>query len=157
MLLRKMLVLLLCPPFIVPIAPGSNQNSQLTPAQPQLIALYEAEILIYLLPEAHEVRRQGMEIGWELQANPAYNLEDFYVFWIVNAKRPRVHGSVTIGFFGVNKHTADVWAEGIERFVVTPELVGVQGILRKSHHIDEATIEKYRSRRPGIPLPPSNQ
>jgi len=112
------------------------------------ITLYEAEVLIYLLPEAHEVRSQGMDVGWEQQQSPSLNLDDFFVFWVVNAKRKDVHGSVTIGFFSVNKHTADIWDNDLGDFVATPELQGVQRILREAHHIDEAIMEKFRSRRP---------
>jgi len=112
------------------------------------ITLYEAEVLIYLLPEAHEVRSQGMDVGWEQQQSPSLNLDDFFVFWVVNAKRKDVHGSVTIGFFSVNKHTADIWDNDLGDFVVTPELQGVQRILREAHHIDEGTVQKFHSQRP---------
>jgi hypothetical protein len=37
---------------------------------PEQIAPDEAEILIYLLPQAQELRKQGMDIGWELQTSP---------------------------------------------------------------------------------------
>src|SRR5713101_5511696 len=113
---------------------------------PELISLTEAEILVYLLPAAHEVRRQGMDVGWEMETSPRLKREDFFTFWVVNAKRPHVDGSVTIGFFSVNKHTADIWDHGLEEFVVSTELEGIQTILRKAHHIDEAAIKKYRSR-----------
>ena len=108
---------------------------------PELLPLHEAEILIYLSPPAVSVRAEGMEVGWELQEAKQYN-KNFYVFWMYNAVREST-GSVTIGYFAVNKRTAEVWDLGLERFVESKELAGVQRILRKAHHIDDQTIEKY--------------
>src|SRR5208282_5971655 len=95
------------------------------------IATREAEILIYLLPQAQELRKQGMDIRWELQTSPKLNQRDFYTYWIVNSKRPNVEGSVTVGYFSVNKHTAEVWDNDNEKVVETGELQGVQRILRR--------------------------
>jgi hypothetical protein len=113
---------------------------------PDQLPLHEAEILIYLLPPAVSVRAEGMEVGWELQDAKQYNT-NFYVFWVYNARREN-SGSVTIGYFAVNKRTANVWDLGLERFVDSKELAGVQRILRKAHHIDHQTIEKYGGQRP---------
>lgn len=91
------------------------KNDVLVPQSVTEIALEEAEILIYLLPAAQTVRSQGMDIGWEQQTSSKLNQNDFYVFWVVNDKRQNVHGSNTIGYYGVNKHTADVWSYGSGR------------------------------------------
>jgi hypothetical protein len=115
---------------------------------PEVITLTEAEILVYLLPQAQELRKQGMDVGWESQTGPKFNHDDFYTFWVVNAKRPHVEGSVTVGFFDVNKHTGEVWDEGLERFVTSTELDGVQAIVRKAHGIDSSTLAKYHSAKP---------
>jgi hypothetical protein len=112
------------------------------------VALHEAEILIYLLPQAQDLRGQGMDIGWELQTSPKLNQEDFYTFWVVNSKRPIVQGSDTVGYFSVNKHTAEVWANDKEKTVTTAELKGIEKILRKAHHIDDAALRKFGSLRP---------
>jgi hypothetical protein len=127
-----------------PLGVRSHQDAP----SPQPITLTEAEILVYLLPQAQELRKQGMDVGWELQTGPKFNRKDFYTFWVVNAKRPNVEGSVTVGYFDVNKHTGEVWDEGLEKSVVSSELTGVQGILRKAHRIDSSTLAKYHSAKP---------
>lgn len=132
-------------------APEAVPHSPQSGGQSELLALHEAEILIYLLPDAQEVRKQGMEVGWELQTGPDFDQKDFFVFWVVNATRPHVHGSRTLGYYAVNRHTADVSdfsIEAVNQFVLSKELEGVRRILRKAHHIDDATITKYRSRHP---------
>jgi hypothetical protein len=116
---------------------------------PEPIARYEAEILIYVLPQGQELRNQGMDIGWELQTSPKLNQQDFYTFWVFNSKRPNVEGSVTIGYFSVNKHSVEVWDDNKGNLVGTAELEGIQKILRQEHHIDESTVHKFSPRRPG--------
>ncbi len=113
------------------------------------IALYEAEILVYLLPQAQEVRRQGWEIGWELQRGREAGGADFFVFHVYNATRPS-SGSVTIGYFAVNRQTAEVWECGVPpRIVSSREMRGVQKILRQGHRIDDRYIKEH-----GTELPP---
>src|SRR5258708_25352859 len=107
---------------------------------PEQIAPHEAEILIYLLPQAQELRKHGMDVGWELQTSLKLNQRDFYTYWVVNSKRPNVEGSVTVGYFSVNKHTAEVCDENNEKVVDAGELEGVERILRRAHHIDEETL-----------------
>jgi hypothetical protein len=114
-------------------------------AKPEPLLPHEAEILIYLLPEAHKLREEGMDIGWELQTAKELNQADYYTFWVYNAKRV-VNGSVTIGYFAINKHTADIWEATSEEPVTSTELEGIQTILRKIHYIDEDTINRYRLR-----------
>jgi hypothetical protein len=129
------------------------RDSEQIPVKAEQIPLYDAEILIYLLPQAHEIRKEGMDIGWELQTSPKLNQEDFYTFWVINAKRKHVNGSVTVGYFSVNKHTADI-VDNLGELVTSLELAGVQRILREGHHIDTATIQRYRSRNPHAPSRP---
>ena len=122
-----------------------------TTRAPELLSLEEAEILIYVLPQAQEVRKQGMDIGWELQTTQKLNQEDFYTFWVVNAKRQCVDCSVTIGYFSVNKHTAEIWEDDTVQIVTSPEIEGIQKIVRTAHPNKQDTIEKYHSRGPGTP------
>jgi len=124
--------------------------------KPDLINIEEAEILIFLLPQAAELRRQGMDVGWELQTGPKLNQADFYTFWVVNSSRPHVEGSVTVGYFGVNKHSAEVWSLDKGEFVSAPEIGGVQRIIRRAHSIDDALVRKYHSRRPDVLSGPSD-
>lgn len=117
---------------------------------PSLIALYEAEILIYLLPQAQQIRSDGFDIGWDLQTSAKLNQADYYIFFVINAKRPS-YGSVTVGYFGVNKHTADVWSLDREGEIISStEIQGVQRILRQAHCIDQATVDRYRSAKPDL-------
>lgn len=155
MLLHKIASIALLIGAVCPIlSPARTKPSLVRATSPETIALHEAEILIYLLPEARETRKRGMDIGWELETSPQLNQQDFFVFWVVNAKRKHPHGSVTIGFFSVNRHTADVWSNDLGKFVSTTELSGIQKILRTAHHIDQPTIEKFKNRRPDV-LPPA--
>jgi hypothetical protein len=123
----------------------------------QPISLEEAEVLIYLLPQAHELRAQAMDVGWELETGKSYNQDDFYVFWVVNSKRPYAQGSVTVGYFAVNKHSAELWSLDTNQFVSTPEIEGVQKIIRNAHLIDEHIIQQYHSRRPDILTNPNTE
>ncbi len=104
---------------------------------------------MYVLPQGQELRNQGMDIGWELQTSPKLNQQDFYTFWVFNSRRPNVEGSVTIGYFSVNKRSAEVWDDNKEKLVSTAELEGIQRILRQEHRIDESTVRKFTSLRPG--------
>lgn len=123
------------------------QPARLT-ASAEQIAPYEAEILVYLLPQAQELRKQGMEVGWELQTSSKLDQRDFYTYWVFNLKRQNVEGSVTIGYFSVNKHTAEVWDNGNEKVVDAKDLEGVEKILRRAHQINKETFDKFSSLRP---------
>lgn len=128
-----------------------SQGRQAVPTQTQaeMLSLTEAEILIYVLPEARQIRNNGMDIGWELETGTSQNTTDFYNFWVVNKERKDHIGSVTIGYFSVNKHTADVWNQ-ISGKLISPEkdLQGIQKILREGHHIDVQTLTKFGNLRP---------
>lgn len=123
----------------------SGQPSRTQSSQPEMLSLTDAEILIYLLPEARETRKNGMDIGWEIETQPKLNSADFYNFWVVNKERQGHMGSVTIGYFSVNKHTADIW-DRVSDKLINPdeELLGVQRILREGYHIDAQVIARYR-------------
>lgn len=111
--------------------------------QPGLLALHEAEILIYLIPPAQAVRSEGMDVGWEQSSATALNQADYFFFWVYNSIREGT-GSVTIGHYAVNKHTADVWDVVSDQMVESAELKGIQRILRKAHGIGEDAIRTYR-------------
>lgn len=145
---RRFMFLLLIVVFCS-FAPVLDANNHVVTAQSATeITLEEAEILIYLLPAAQTTRSQGMDIGWELQTSSKLDQNDFYVFWVVNNKRQNVHGSNTIGYYGVNKHTADIWSMDQGEFVSATELDGVQALVRRAHSITETVIQKYRHLRP---------
>jgi hypothetical protein len=125
------------------------QVRQARPEQsaPSEISLTEAEILIYVLPQSQAVRKQRGGISWELEEGPARNTKDFFTFWVVGPLREG-EASSTVGFFSVNKHTADVWNGVTSKLISDDELSGIQKILRDGHHIDVQTIERYRKQGP---------
>jgi hypothetical protein len=136
--------------FVCAVAFGLPAPSQLsrgrTPPGPEQLAYHDAEILIYLLPVAKETRARGSDIAWERESGPSVNQDDYFVFWVTNA-RQNPYGSSTIGYFAVNKHNADVRQCGEDEPAVTsPETEGVQKILREALHIDQGTVQKYRFR-----------
>jgi hypothetical protein len=113
---------------------------------PELVTLAEAEILMYLLPHAHENRSNNRDVASQLQTSPQLNQTDFYCFWVTGTNPPAGTGSVTVGYFAVNKHTADIQDYDDEP-VKSPELGGVQEIIRRAHGIDSRTVAKYRDRK----------
>lgn len=110
----------------------------------QEISLTEAKILLYVSPIGEKVRAEGYDIAMERQTSDKLNQADYYIFWVYNDERPS-HGSVTIGYFAVNKHTAQVWDTVEDKQLSGKLLLGVQKMIREWHHIDEATIKKYNS------------
>jgi hypothetical protein len=111
------------------------------------ISLSEAEILIYALPEAHDVRAEGMEIGWELQADSRQESKHFYYFFVYNTKRQGA-ASVTVGHFAVNRHTAEVWDTVLVKRVESPELGGIQRIVRRARGIARQAMKQFSGLEP---------
>lgn len=110
----------------------------------------EAAILIYVSPMGEGLRAHGSDISMEQQTSAQLNQADYYYLWVYeayDAKRQESSGSVAIGYYAVNKYTGDVWDTTGEGKQLSGKLLqGAQRIVRESHHIDRATIEKYRSR-----------
>ncbi len=115
----------------------------------------EAEELIKLLPVTKELRAKGMDVKWDVQTVPTMNNKLYYFFWIYNvtAQKARDIGSISVGNYAVNKHTADVpvWHVSDEVsygydgvLVTTNELEQLQEELRKKHGIDSTSIQEYR-------------
>src|SRR5580704_17869111 len=150
MVKRRIIVLICVLASISVVIPSKavSQGSQ-TSSSPESIAPYEGEILVYLLPHGQELRKLGMDIGAELETNQKLNQQDFYTFHVFNSKRTNVQGSTTVGYFSVNKHTAEIWDDNNQRKVSTAELEGIQRILRQAHHIDASTVRKFGTLRPG--------
>ena len=150
-MMKRRTVLLLCILAILSLVipkKAVSQPSQ-TSSSPEPIALYEGEILIYLLPQGRDLRNQGMDIGSELQTDQELNQQDFYTFQVFNSKRANIQGSTTIGYFSVNKHTAEIWDDNNQIRMSSAELDGIQRILRQAHHIDASTMRKFGTLRPG--------
>ena len=111
------------------------------------ISQEEAEILVYLIPEAQTLRASGMDVSATLESSEAHHEPDSYVFWVTNSKRKNA-GSVTVDYFFVNKYTAEVWSFGLEKYVKSPELAGVQDIIRRARGITLAMVRQYEALHP---------
>jgi len=120
------------------------------------ITIEEAENLLNLLLVIKELRAKGMDVKWDAQAITTMNDRDYYFFWIYNvtAQKERDIGSIAVGNYAINKHTADVraWQVSHDVFhgddgvlVTTNELERLQEELRKKHGISSALIQEYRS------------
>jgi len=109
------------------------------------LALHEAEILIYVLPVAVDLRKAGNDVAWRLQPNPSDNSDDYFHFWAVESGASG-SASPNVGHYAVNRWTGDVWDDVLESPVTGPELERIQAILRKAHGIDARVISDYRSR-----------
>ena len=124
------------------------QISAVVALPPSDLPVHEAEVLIFLLPESHTVREQGHKIEWH-QGSGSDALH-FYYFSVHNATRQNPDGSVLIGHYAVNKRTAHVWRTDAEGLVESPELAGVQSILRRAHGITPDILRKFGTRKPGF-------
>src|SRR5579863_6456895 len=110
------------------------------------VTLVEAEIEIYVLPVGESERQKGLDIAMEAQTSAQLDQENYYYFWVYNVKREQSEGPVTVGYYAVNKHTAEVWDTNEKKQISSKLISGVQGIIRESHHIDKGTTERYHSR-----------
>jgi hypothetical protein len=145
----------------VAIPPAGSQQKQ----QPDTISLNEAEILIYLMPRADEVRSRGCDVSWEVEESSSDNQVDYYTFWVVHtgeSTRCRTWAT-TVSYFAVNRHTADVRDVSLDDYPLqhSQRLERVQQAMRRVHAIDKETIQKYRYASPEAggsllaPTPPS--
>jgi hypothetical protein len=120
------------------------------------ITVDEAKNLMSLVPAVEELRGKGMDVKWDVQAVPTMNNKDYYFFWIYNATAQKGLdiGSISVGNYAVNKHTADVRAWQVSHdvsfgddgvLITVKELERLQEELRKKHGITSASIQEYRS------------
>ena len=101
-----------------------------------ILSATEARILVYISPIGERLRASGSDIAMEQQTSAQLDQANFYYFWVYNAKR-QSNGSVTIGYYAVNKHTADVWDTVEQKQISSKLMVGVQRIIRGARHIGE--------------------
>lgn len=104
---------------------AARQQSKQTPCQSTELTKYDAEILLCLLPASMALRHKGRSVAWEEQTSSAMNRKDFYVFYVYDASAS-VNSSPTVGYFAINKHTAEVWNIGAVDFVQSDDLLAVQ-------------------------------
>jgi hypothetical protein len=114
-------------------------------ADAQAISETEAQILIYVSPFAEKLRAEGLDVALDQETSDKLNQADYYYFWVYDSKR-QSNGSVTIGHFAVNKHTAEVWDTTADKELSGKPLSGTQSLIRRSNHISADTIKKYTSR-----------
>jgi hypothetical protein len=100
------------------------------PGKTRTISRYEAEILVYLLPEAHDMRAQGFD------AEAIYDEDGSkggdFVFRL-QAVVPNPDGSTLLGHFAVNKVTGQILERAPDQQVVSKELEGVLKVMRRAH------------------------
>jgi len=139
-----------------PIRPSDVNGVSRDENQSSTITVEEAVDLINLLPATKELRAKGMDVKWDVQAVPTMNNRDYYFFWIYNAtaQKARDIGSISVGNYAINKHTADVrvWQVSNDVFhgddgvlVTTNELERLQEELRKKHGINVPLVQQYRT------------
>jgi hypothetical protein len=92
------------------------------------ISSRDAEILIYLMPVADQLRAEGMDIGWERQPTIEKQNPGAYAFWVYNSRRPS-DGSITIGYYLVNKCTGVVREDETGEVVTSPVMERVRKIM----------------------------
>lgn len=131
--------------------------------QPETLSVREAEILIYLMPRAEEVRSRGCDVSWEIEQTSGFDQADYYIFWVVHTGGPPRCRTwpTTVSYFAVNKHTADVRDISLDDYPLqkSRELERVQQAMRRVHIVDAGTIQKYRYANPeagGSSLAPSH-
>jgi len=132
---------------------GVDRDANLSPT----LTIEEAESLLNLLPITLELRAKGMDVRWDRQQAVSYlNNRDYYFFWIYNAtaQKERDIGSISVGNYAVNKHTADVrvWNVSPETYygddgalIVASEIERLQEDLREKHGFNTTSIQEYRS------------
>jgi hypothetical protein len=115
--------------LLLPASQASAQTAR-TEYQTQL-SRAEAEILVYLMPVSKQLRTRGFDVGWEVREG-----KDSFHFFVYNTKRKCKDGcSVTVGYYTVNVLTAIVTDDELNKVVSNQEMRGVQGILRRAHHL----------------------
>lgn len=141
----QMLICLGFLPFALVATSHLDAQSKATDSA-TMLSVAEAAVLVYISPVGDTDRARGSDVGMERQLSTKFNQRDYYVFWVYDAKAPSSGGSVTLGYYAVNKHTGDVWdAEEDPRTSALSSAVlqGVQRILRIAHRISENTMRAY--------------
>ena len=114
---------------------------------PSELSLSDARILVYLTRAAKQVRKTGLDVFMEQSTSEKLNQNDYYVFQMLSTRECEAC-SLNVGYFAVNKHTADVRDFDADDYhlLTSPEMAGVQHILRDAHNITADVIKQYRNR-----------
>ena len=116
------------------------------PKTPSQLSLSDARILVYLTPAAKQVRKTGVDVFMEQSTSDKINQKDYYVFQMLSTRECDAC-SANVGYFAVNKHTADVrdFDADDQRLLTSKEMAGVQHILKDAHYITADVIKQYRN------------
>ena len=106
------------------------------------LAVFEAEILIYLTENGDYNRQKGQDIAWTSQPCVDVPNQDFYCFWLVGTPPPPEGGSVTIGPYAVDRHSGEVWDLALKRPDRSVEVSKVQDLMRRGHRIDQELVRR---------------
>ncbi len=131
----------------------ARRGPALPPKESQPLSLEEAKILVYLVPEAEQVRKAGCDVTAALQTNPKLDQTNFFTFWLIRSGTNKECNTwpVDISYFSVNKWTGDIWDDIPKPHrISSPTLDGVLEIIRREKGISETTIRKYGSLKPPI-------
>ena len=115
-------------------------------ALPRLVrplTLTEAKILVTLTDVAQHTMADGWPIEWHVRENP-----DWFFFSAYNAGRVNPGGSVTLGHFALNRHTATLWETVSGTLLSSPAMGVVQRILREDRVITPDDVERWSSQKP---------
>ena len=107
-----------------------------------LVTLEEAKQLVRAIPNvAAEMHGSS---GLALDPPPASAECGFFMFRAWHDTGPE-HASTLVGWYTVNKRTADVWdGNGESKLIDEPHVAKLQTTIRARHKIDDAVIAKYR-------------
>ena len=111
------LLLLLAAAFLVPVARGAESRK---------LSAGEAEILVYILPGAHDMREQGSDA--EAVLNTQTSDEKQFTF-MLQAVVKNPSGSVLLGHFSVDRGTGRITNLSTNETVSSKEIDGVRRIM----------------------------
>ena len=109
------------------------------------LSSYEAQILVYISPDAHEIRESGRDVDLYPVTSEALNSEEYYFYDVRDPESADV-GSDLVGHYAVNKYSADLVNAVTQEQIDSVEVNRIEDILRKAHQMHEAQIKKYRGR-----------
>jgi hypothetical protein len=124
-------------------APSAPQAAADLPRLDRPLILTEAKILVTLTDVAQQTMAHGWPIEWHATKSP-----DWFFFSAYNVGRTNPGGSVTLGHFAVNRHTATVWEAVSGTLVSSPAMGVVQRILRDDRGITPEDVEKWSAQNP---------
>jgi hypothetical protein len=106
---------------------------------PTLLAPYESEILIAILPSVVDARKARSDVRWVAgRQTPTDDCVSFRAYF-AHTSTP----SNLVGNFSVNRHTAQVFDLGTRNAIMSKDLEAIQAILQSEHHVTSAELDKY--------------